>query len=400
MLQTKEQAQQYTFLKVFVIFIMTSVSKDICVESYSKQTLIKYGITDEIIRHASIDAFWDDPLTKWIIPMIKDRDENKYDSIYSIMISATQRNYNEKSIAPDVLINHPNAKSFICFYNDALTDNHRLDSNSNDETSEFKYAGSISVCPPSASPNLHGFYDFFDDKYYQEGFNRALTVNPWVTIKDLIIDGTWIELNKKMLFDKIKSRLGCYWFMEVVTIDPKWHGRGIGSKFIQNIWNEYIIPISKKPQNNYNGFCLLGTGNPRTVRFYSRNGYQVLTRMKLTPKTTDTGELLDNVEYIWLLWHWDKKKLSQMIDELNNEYGIDKEYKMQSLAKCIKYSMLPKWLQWVPIRLTLLVTVIILGGWVYHQKNDDKEINAVTIKQFFKVSWNGIVNRVKNIQSS
>ena len=368
--------------------LIMAARNDVQIETYSDETLMKYGITDEKIGHSCVDAFWDDPFDNWLFPQRKDKLKNTYNSFFGLFMQGIQKSYNRESIAPNVLVNHPNAKSFLCFYNPNSNNN-----SENNNIKDFKYAGTITVCAPDINSE-YGFNDLFNEKYIENAIDYSYKKSFLSTIKFSLYQQL-IEVNKSIMMKKIQSVLKSYWFMEMVNINPKYQNKGIGSIFIQDVFNNHVIPISKKfnDNNDYNGFCLLGSSNARNNAFYKRNGYQFLTEFKLPKKISDDGKLiLDDVRYIWLLWHWDEKKCSDVINILRTEYGIEPEYKMLSLAKCVKYQFVPKRLQWIPIRLTLFILLVLTGVFVF----DKKQGNGKMLK-LIGAEMRNIIHKINDI---
>ena len=295
--------------------------------------------------------------------MCKDKDKHVYESLFGLYVSVSQTICIRESTIRE------NMKSFLCFV-DATKTNNSCDDSCNhieNENQDFKYAGTITVFPPNVNAK-YGFehitnsYGKHLEKIAMKFFDRVADIyddplqSIYPYIKHLVWDGLLVEFNEQLVLKKIKLCLESYWFMVNVNINPKYQSKGIATRFIKHIFNSFVIPSSKK--SNHSGFCLLAAGNPRLINFYIRNGYQLLTEFKLPLKTTDDGQIVDT-SYVLLLWHWDEKKCSDMIDQLRKEYGIDKQTEMLTMAECIKYKVAPKWLHVVPAKLIFLGLLLI-----------------------------------------
>ena len=367
------------------------IRDDIRVESYSNDILTRYNVTDEAIGRSAVDSLWNDPLVNWCFPLAKDKDEYKYESTVAQFQLGIQKCYNQQSTNPEIVAKNPNVRSFLCFYNpthasyrnnstnntnsteskeNCIVNNDNLNSNPtndsinsnvNDGTNiadlDFKYAGTATVCAPDLNAindsNSNGFIDIIDDSYIMDALKRALKTHFFKFIKCGYYAG-WVELNKAMIFEIIKPKLKHCWFMEVVNINQQFQGKGIGSYLLQNILNNHIIPKSK--EYNYNGFVILNTGNEKTQNFYQKNGYQLVTQFKLPPITNDKNEIIDNAKFILYLWHQDSNTCQNMIDQ----FGLEKEWKLKSVSQCLKWKLVPKSLQCIPIKWTMLVLIIVV----------------------------------------
>ena len=279
--------------------------------------LKKYQIDDDIICQSTVDSYWDDPFINWQIPFAKEKAQLKDKSYFATLIRFSQMCNNKGSITDNNEIHHPNGKNFLCFYKTqaaaSQSENNEQDTNMVTKSqTEYEYAATVTVYPPDSSGSNfnYGYRNLvWDGRWGNECIELVgeIILHHWLSWIQSVFGNFVLRLNEMIMYHTLKSALGSYWLMDSINIDSKFTGKGIGLHLIQYALNTHVIPQSKK--FDHNGFTVVLTGNGKNINFLTKNGYKLLSTMKITPKKNDLDEMMDNVNCYCLLWHWNEKKM-------------------------------------------------------------------------------------------
>ncbi|ETO13706.1 hypothetical protein RFI_23666 [Reticulomyxa filosa] len=118
-----------------------------------------------------------------------------------------------------------------------------------------------------------------------------------------------------MVTDRLSQYLNmseCWW-INMFSIVKELQGKNIGSHMMQHILYN-ILPRGD--------FVLLDTSNPKSMKFYSKQGFECVYVIKF-PKYKSYVTNQDNELYqYFMLWNEDKEKLSNIAKEIRARYGV------------------------------------------------------------------------------